>query len=216
MPKLPPQVITSRIPARKLCRSQRRARFAGLVCVRRRMSDAFVLWLHRGHLKRAVRIVRGQFATQALGNRRPMGESDPARVRDIMLKAGMHLDMLVRGTVPASDVETHDYLCHIVGISQIRVMDIGLANRESGGVSTANELLLILNAAAQGLLRARERHGKTGRWGLDGPAIEALRGSLDIYEEVLSASSAMQMERAQGVRLRSLQRQQARREWVAA
>lgn len=155
-------------------------------------------------------------AVKALGNSRPMSESDPERVRDLMLKTRMHLDMLVRGLVPAGDEETHEYLCLVIGIAQIRVVDIGLANRASGGIDTANELLVQLNAAAQGLMRARQRHGKTGRWGLDGPAIEALRGGLDIFEEVLRASSAMQMEHAQGARLRMLQIQQAKRQGVAA
>lgn len=155
-------------------------------------------------------------AVKALCNSKPMGESDPGRVRDLVLKTRLHLDMLVRGLVPDSDRETHDYLSHVIGISQVRVADIGLANRASGGISTANELMLQLNAAVQGLMRARQRHDKTGRWGLDGPAIEALRVGLEIYEEVLCASSARQMEHAQDARLRSLQRQQAKRQGVAA
>lgn len=65
----------------------------------------------------------------------------------------------------------------------------------------------VTDAAAQGLLRARERHDRTGRWGLDGPAIEPLRESMDIYETVLGASSVMQMEQAQTVRLASLKAQ---------
>lgn len=146
-----------------------------------------------------------------IASRQPMGEAKPHEVRRIMLRAHSHLDMLERGLVPAGDEETHDYLCHVVGIAQIRVCDIGMANKATGGIASANELLLTLNAAAQGLLRARERHVKTGRWGLDGPALEPLRGALDIYELVLSASSAQQMEEAQGVRLRYLQMEQARR-----
>lgn len=143
-------------------------------------------------------------------SRQPMGEAKPHEVRRIMLKAHSHLDMLERGLVPTGDEETHDYLCHVVGIAQIRVCDIGMANKAGGGIDAANELLLTLNAAAQGLLRARERHTKNGKWGLDGPAIEPLRASLEIYEEVLNASSAQQMEGAQGVRLRYLQMEQAK------
>lgn len=146
-----------------------------------------------------------------IASRQPMGEAKPHEVRRIMLKAHSHLDMLERGLVPAGDEETHDYLCHVVGIAQIRVCDIGMANKASGGIASANELLLTLNAAAQGLMRARERHAKTGRWGLDGPAIEPMRASLEIYEQVLSASSAQQMEQAQVVRLASLQRTAAAR-----
>ena len=216
MPKLLPQVTTSRIPARKLCGNQQRLSLAG---IERRLSMAAmkVIYLaNRELFKKVHRIAASVRATKAIGASRPMGESDPARVSSIMLKAHTHLGMLVRGAVPADDEETHDYLCHIVGISQIRVMDIALANKAQGGIAAANDLLLTLNAAAQGLLRARQRHAKTGAWGLDGPAIEALRESLDIYEEVLRASSVTQMEQAQGARPRALQRQQAQREGVAA
>lgn len=146
----------------------------------------------------------------AIASRQPMGEAKPHEVQRILLKAHLHLDMLERGLVPSGDEETHDYLCHVVGIAQIRVCDIGMANKASGGIDAANELLLTLNAAAQGLLRARERHAKAGKWGLDGPALDPLRGALDIYETVLSASSAQQMEEAQGVRLRCLQMEQAK------
>ena len=199
MPKLPSQV-TRKIPARKLCRQQQRPRLAHI-------KQRFQPFMLRRGLVQLGAQKRLQSPVAAIVARQPMGIALPREVTRIMLKAGMHLDMLVRGLVPAGDEETHDYLCHVVGVSQIRVMDVGLANKANGGIATANELLLTLNAAAQGLLRARERHGKTGAWGLDGPAIEALRGSLDIYEEVLRASSAMQMEHAQGARLRALQAQ---------
>jgi hypothetical protein len=215
MPKLPSQV-TRKIPARKLCRQQQRPRLPGTRNHPVAMYFRYAAMRALPLLKKMTDQAEAGRAAKALGSSRPMGESDPANVRDLTLKAGTHLDMLVRGLVPAGDEETHDYLCHVVGISQIRIMDVGIASRATGGIATANELLLTLNAAAQGLLRARERHGKTGAWGLDDPAIEALRESLDIYEEVLRASSAMQMESAQGARLRALQRQQAQREGVAA
>lgn len=202
-------LVTSRIPARKLCRHQQPVSLAHV----RQKFQPFML--RRGLVQLgAQRRLRGTVA--ALVARQPMGEALPREVERIMLKARTHLDMLVRGLVPASDEETHDYLCHIVGVSQIRVMDIGLANRRTGGIESANELLTTLNAAAQGLLRARQRHAKTGRWGLDGPALEPLRDAIDIYETVLSASSAQQMEHAQGARLRALQMQQAERAGVAA
>ena len=215
MPKLSPSVI-SRIPARKLCRQQQRPRLPGTRNHPVAMYFRYAAMRALPLLKKMADQAEAGRATKALGSSRPMGESDPANVRNLTLKAGTHLDMLVRGLVPADDEETRDYLCHVVGIAQIRVCDIGLANRRSGGIDTANELLLTLNAAAQGLLRARQRHAKTSAWGLDGPAIEALREALDIYETVLGASSAMQMEQAQGARLRALQAQMAQQEGVAA
>ncbi len=212
MPKLPTPV-TIHISARKLCRRQQRP---SLTHVRRRLSDGFVLWLHRGQLKKTVRTVKGERATRALERSQPMGKAMPREVERIMLKARMHLDMLIKGAVPDADEETHDYLCHVVGIAQIRVCDIGLTNRMTGGIETANDLLVTLNAAAQGLLRARQRHEKAKRWGLDGPAIKPLREALDIYETIMEASSAMQMEQAQTVRLDKLKKQQAERAGAAA
>jgi hypothetical protein len=215
MPKLPSRV-TSRIPARKLCRQQQRPRLPG---IRNHPTAAYfrIAAMHGLPLLKKMKYqAKAGRAVKALGNSRPMGESDPERVRDLTLKTRAHLDMLVKGLVPSGDEETHEYLCLVVGIAQIRICDIGLANKATGGIEVANELLLTLNAAAQGLLRAHQRHAESGCWGLDGPAIEALRGAIEIYEEVLRASSAQQMEHAQGARLRALQRQQAEKSGVAA
>lgn len=199
MPKLPPKV-TIKVRSRKLCRQQQRPRLAHI-------KQRFQPFMLRRGLVQLGAQKRLQSPVAAIVARQPMGIALPREVTRIMLKAGMHLDMLVRGLVPAGDEETHDYLCHVVGVSQIRVMDVGLANKANGGIATANELLLTLNAAAQGLLRSRQRHAESGRWGLDGPALEALSGAIEIYEEVLRASSAQQMEYAQGARLRALQAQ---------
>ncbi len=192
------------VTIRQICRSQQ---LPSLEHVRQKFQP---FMLRRGLVQLGAQR-RLRSPVSVITSRQPMGEAKPHEVRRIMLKAHTHLDMLERGLVPAGDEETHDYLCHVVGISQIRVCDIGMANKASGGIASANGLLLTLNAAAQGLLQARERHAKAGKWGLDGPALEPLRGALDIYETVLSASSAQQMEEAQSVRLRYLQMEQARR-----
>jgi len=191
------------VTIRNICRDQQPPSLAHI----RQKFQPFILRRGLAQLG-AQRRLRSPAA--AIASRQPMGEAKPHEVRRIMLKAHTHLDMLERGLVPTGDEETHDYLCRVVGISQIRVCDIGVANKDSGGIASANELLLTLNAAAQGLMRARERHAKADKWGLDGPALEPLRGALDIYETVLNASSAQQMEEAQGVRLRYLQMEQAK------
>jgi hypothetical protein len=187
------------VTIRNICRSQQ---LPSLSHIRQKFQP---FMLRRGLVQLGAQR-RLRSPVSVITSRQPMGEAKPHEVRRIMLKAHSHLDMLERGLVPPGDEETHDYLCHVVGIAQIRVCDIGMANKASGGIASANELLLTLNAAAQGLMRARERHAKTGKWGLDGPALEPLRGALDIYATVLSASSAQQMEEAQGVRLASLRR----------
>lgn len=215
MPKIPLHVI-SRMLARKPLRQQKRPSLPGTrshpVALYCRYAAMRALPL----LKKMKDQAEAGRAVGALGSSRPMGESDPVRVRDIMLSIRTHLDMLVRGLVPAGDDRTHDHLAHCVGVCQIRVMDIGLANRATGGINAANELLLTLNAAAQGLLRSRQIHANTGHWGIDGEAYEALLNALEIYEELLRASSAQQMDHAQSARLRALQMQQAQREGVAA
>lgn len=191
------------VTIRNICRSQQ---LHSLAHIRKKFQP---FMLRRGLVQLGAQR-RLRSPVSVIESRQPMGEAKPGEVQRILLKAHSHLDMLERGLVPPGDEETHDYLCHVVGIAQIRVCDIGMANKASGGIASANGLLLTLNAAAQGLMRARERHAKTGRWGLDGPAIEPLRASLEIYEQVLSASSAQQMEQAQGVRLRYLQMEQAK------
>ena len=194
-----PAIATSRIPARRLCRAQRRPSLAGI-------RQPFPAFLIRRGVAQLAKIKRTDAVGKAIGARQTFGEALPHEVEKIMLKAHSHLDMLVRGLVPDADEETHDYLCHVVGIAQIRVCDIGAANGKAG-IDRANELLTTLNAAARAMLRARERHQATGKWRLDGPAIDPLRDSLAIYEEVLRASSPMQMELAQTVRMAKLRAQ---------
>ena len=136
-----PAIATSRIPARRLCRAQRRPSLAGI-------KQPFPAFLVRRGVAQLAKIKR----TDAVG------------------KA------------------------------------IGAANGKAG-IDRANELLTTLNAAARAMLRARERHQATGKWRLDGPGIEPMRDSLAIYEEVLRASSPMQMELAQTVRMAKLRAQ---------
>ena len=180
-----------------------------LAGIRRRVTDA-ALWvrcryqLGRKVLLQAHKQDKASRATVSIKRSRPMAESEPGLVRELMLKANMHLDMLVRGALPKSDIETHDYLAHIIAISQIRVIQIGVANK-ANGMTEANDLMGCLNEAGKGLLRARQRHTKTGKWGLDGPAIEALRDAIGIYEEIMRASSSLQMEQAQDIRIQELQ-----------
>ena len=183
-----PRIHVSRIPARKLCCAQRRPSLAGI----RQPLPAFRI---RRGLAQLAKTKRTDAIGKAIGARQTFGEALPHEVERIMLRAHVHLDMLARGLVPDADEETHDYLCHIVGVAQVRVCDIGTANGKTG-IDRANELLTTLNAAARAMLRARKRHQATGKWRLDGPAIDPLR-----------ASSPMQMEQAQTVRLAKLKAQ---------
>lgn len=128
---------------------------------------------------------------------KPMDSAEhEGTVRHIMLKAHSHLDLMMRGQVPGRDTESHDYLTHCVGVAQIRAVDIG--------GDGANDVIQDLNEAAMALRRARDRWERIGKWGLDGPGLQALPVAVHHYEAILRASSPQQMEHAQTVRLDQL------------
>ena len=118
-----------------------------------------------------------------------------------IINARLTLKMLIDGTVAVDDTDQHDLMAHVIGIAQIRTLDIG--------GSGANDVLATLNTAAQALSRCRARWEKLRKWGLDGPGIVAMREAVDIYEAILRASSPRQMEHAQMVRLDQVKRMQA-------
>lgn len=192
-----PKIAACALPVRRMCRNQR---IPDLSHIKQKFRPKMI----RIGLALLGQKRRQQSPLAAILSRQPMGEAMPHECRRIMLKAHSHIDMLARDRVPDDDEETHDYLAHCIGVAQIRVCDIGIADRHNGGIQSANELLDTLNAAAQGLLRARRRHTDIGRWGIDGPGLIAIRGAIEIYETVLYASSAQQMEHAQTTRLEQL------------
>lgn len=123
-----------------------------------------------------------------------LGTTPTAEISNAAItKASMALFKMKNGLVDDDDTKVHDDIAHFVGVSQIRIRDIG-------GPEAA-EVINELNKAARAILRARERHARTGKWGLDGPAIGELDYALDVYTEVVQSSSPQQMEDAQGKRL---------------
>ena len=133
---------------------------------------------------------------------------DEANTQDadaIMANVRFHLQRLLDRLVPAGDVEPHDLMAHVVGVAQIRSLDIG-KNSDAQGKQQASDTIQALNEASQGLHRMRARWESSQVWGLDGPAITALKDAVDIYETILRNSTPQQMEHAQTVRLNSLQR----------
>ena len=59
----------------------------------------------------------------------------------------------------------------------------------------------IMLAANEALKRIRERHDRLGKWALDGPAVVELLAAVDVYQEILMASSPAQMSNAGKVRM---------------
>lgn len=119
----------------------------------------------------------------------------------VIINARLTLKMLTEGAVHPDDTDQHDMLAHVIGLAQIRTLDIG--------GDGAGAVLDTLNTAAQALLRMRERWERLRTWRLDGPGIVAMREAVDIYEAILRASSPQQMEKAQMVRLDQVKRLQA-------
>lgn len=143
---------------------------------------------------------RIKFST-SYGDESIASEEPTTKIADkVMLDVRMALQKLTDGLVDSNDTECHDLLSHCVGMAQIRIQEIG------GDCS--NEIIGELNEGAQALSRARERWHKTGKWGLDGPAIHSLRYCIDTYEVVLRSSSPNQMETAQEIRLERVKRLQ--------
>lgn len=143
---------------------------------------------------------------RAIGKQKPFDDSANAHDADtIMANARLQLQRLLDRLVPAGDVEPHDLLAHVVGISQIRALDIG-KNSDAQGKQQASDTIQALNEASQGLHRMRARWESSQVWGLDGPAITALKEAMDIYETLLRNSTPQQMEDAQTVRLATLKR----------
>jgi len=150
--------------------------------------------------KRNAWLERIKFS-QAYNNESICGETPSGQIADAAVaNAQLALQKLVNRAVEKSNTEPHDLLAHCIGITQIRVLDMGGVN--------ANDAMERLNLAASSLLRTRQRWERTGQWGLDGPAITDLRDALDIYEAILRGSSPQLMENAQMVRLDHVKRAQ--------
>lgn len=57
-------------------------------------------------------------------------------------------------------------------------------------------------AARDALLRAKERHNKTGRWGFDGPAISDIGEMIDVYNQLAKLLKPVQLQNAMNEALR--------------
>lgn len=118
---------------------------------------------------------------------KPYGEANPKAATNIMVKLRLALQRLSDMATPDNDIQDHDELMHAMAVALVRSHEI------AGSNNPCKEPLM---AGVKALQRASERRGRTGRWGLDGPGITELREAVDIYEEVLMASSPKQMQKA--------------------
>jgi hypothetical protein len=88
-----------------------------------------------------------------------------------------------------------DILAHAVDVGTIRAIEI------AGNDPDKNPMLPIMLKANAALKRIRERHDRLGKWALDGSAVVELRAAMDVYQEILMASSPAQMSKAAEVRM---------------
>lgn len=56
--------------------------------------------------------------------------------------------------------------------------------------------------ARDALLRCKDRHAKTNRWGFDGPALSAITDMLDVYEQLVELLKPHQLQSAMTEALR--------------
>jgi hypothetical protein len=115
----------------------------------------------------------------------------------IMVDVRLNLQRLIDGTPGPEDTDPYDAVCNCLATAQNRTLQIGGPG--------ANRAMEVLNDGAQALNRTLERWKKTQRWGFDGPGLVAVRDAIDLYENILWASSPLQMESAQAIRMQQLQ-----------
>jgi hypothetical protein len=84
---------------------------------------------------------------------------------------------------------SNDYDVLIVAFGEAKIRYAQIACNENPAVD-------VLDTADASLLRTRIRWEKTGVWGFDGPALAEIADGLDLFEEVATNSSPMQMHNA--------------------
>jgi len=132
------------------------------------------------------------------GSYLPGGGITASVVTTVALRVRAAFDALRRGEVAADDVLPHDTLAHALGVAWLRALDI------AGDDPVHNPMLPLLRTATEAVLRMGQRRRQVGRWGLDGPGLQAVADGLDVYEEILANSSPAQMAAAADTRLRML------------
>ena len=98
---------------------------------------------------------------------------------------------------PPDPERTFDMLSHALGVAVIRALQIQPDEAH-------NPALPILKAGSEALIRAITRYQDAGTWGMDGPGRQDLTDAVDVYEEILCASSPAQMAKATDERLQIL------------
>lgn len=107
------------------------------------------------------------------------------------------LAALLEHAKPLDPERTFDILSHAIGVSMIRALQV---MPDEG----RNPALPILKGGSAALVRSIERYQDASAWGMDGPGRQQLTDAIEVYAEILRASSPAQMAKATDERLRIL------------
>ncbi|GLS13638.1 hypothetical protein [Hydrogenophaga electricum] len=108
------------------------------------------------------------------------------------------LDDLLAHRVKPDDTRAADLVSHAIDMAHIRALQIQ--------PDDDNPALPPLLAAKAAMYQVRQRRVRVGAWGLAGPEREQLLAAIDIYEDVLKASSPNQMAKAVDIRREALRK----------
>jgi hypothetical protein len=123
----------------------------------------------------------------------------PGELARIMVK--VH-DAFAHLSAGGADDDLFDRLAGVVNVGAIRTEQIG----------GSEEALAVFRRAGEALTHADDIRGRHGRYGFTGPGLEAMKDAIALYEEILKASTPLQMHKAQ---LECIQRMRAQRRQTA-
>lgn len=81
---------------------------------------------------------------------------------------------------------------------------INVASVRAEEIGSNTDVLASLAAAGAALVDCQDRRDRLGRYGLTGPGLQAVGAAIDVYEQVLRASSPKQMQLAEREVIRRL------------
>jgi len=122
--------------------------------------------------------------SRVVARSQPFAGNPIYKAEKLLVPVRTALQKLLDRTMDGKDTMAFDTLICAVGHAKIRYLDIG---------GEHNQAMPILEKADQALMRAHNRWHATGEFGLDGPGRQEIADAIDLYEQVLLASSPNQM-----------------------
>lgn len=129
----------------------------------------------------------------AVASRQPM---ERAKQQDVSIVAHQAMRALVSGDGTEFDVE---HLAVATNLSML-LTELGVGR----------EYLAVAIAGQEAVVRCRARAERTGKWGLDGPAIAAIDLALELHDQQVEIATQAQMSAA----IREMHRRQRNPEYV--